>query len=234
MAINLPNYERQTTILQKVEAIETALPTLGKKPKRQVFTSSGTWTVPASVTEVFVTGGGAGGGGGSVSTAAQPLNGSSGGITSFGTLLSLAGGGGGYASTTASSVQGSAPGGPGGEGSLPPNTAVLAGDFTDGGRSGFYFGGRAARMRTASDPSPLSKNGGYCSGGGAVVYTGNNHFASGGGGGDFVHNYPINVTPGVSHTITIGVGGQGGKSSTAANTDAGNGGNGILIIEWWE
>lgn len=57
---------------------------------KQLFNSSGTFTVPSGVTTVYISGSGGGGGGGSTSH-----YGSSGGATSFGVLVSLLGGAGG-------------------------------------------------------------------------------------------------------------------------------------------
>ncbi|KPN89452.1 hypothetical protein [Lysinibacillus sp. ZYM-1] len=66
--------------------------------KTKVFTTNGTFVVPAGVTEVYLTGGGAGGGGGGYSNVggtATYHTGATGGATSFGTLLTLPGGAGG-------------------------------------------------------------------------------------------------------------------------------------------
>ena len=222
---NLPNYERQTEILNKATAIKTTLDagTIGKTPHRQIFTSNGTWKAPAGVARVFVTGGG-GGGGGAVYVGAS-LTAASGGVTSFGNLLSLPGGGGGTSGANANLAMGGVAGGPGGA----PGTVLIPGSsgssYGGGGSAGFFKGGTS----TLYNPPADFKNGGYCSGGGSTAGNGG---AGAGGSGDFVINYPLTVTPNARYDITIGSGGQGAVGSNGSV--GGNGGNGILIIEWWE
>lgn len=236
MAINIANFERQTTILQNTDNILGKLNAgVGKTPRRQVFTTNGTWIAPVGVTNVFITGGGGGGGGG-LSLPSAMANGVSGGITSFGTLLSLSGGGGGRTSASAdwSALGGSAggKGGQAGEVISRYSTANLNGGVGDGGNSGFYFGGRGSIFPTPTDASVIAV-GGYCSGGGGCMSGGANsgYAVPGGGGGEFVINYPLTVVPGTNYPITIGLGGLGGVNGVAKG---GNGGQGILIIEWWE
>lgn len=226
-AYNLPNYERQTEILNKTNDIKFAIDsgTIGKTPRKQIFTTNGTWIAPAGVTRVFITGGGAGGSGSAIaqSTATQGL---AGGTTSFDTLLSLVGGAGGIANANQGNAIGGLPGGPGGQmGGIyfPSNTSNSNTDSV-GGASGPYFGGK-------SSPSllpPINRKGGYCSGGGAFGI--GSGAAGAGGGGDFVFDHQLTVVPGTSYTITIGI---GGASVEAGGYQSGAGGNGILILEWW-
>lgn len=223
MAINLPNYERQTTILNNTQEILYGLSGAGKVPRKQVFTENGTWTAPSGVTRVFVTGGGGGGAGslynGTTNTA------QSGGITSFGTLLSLSGGGGGSSNSNILQAYGGKAGGPGGQnGGLVHYSGGSNLLIGVGGNAGPFFGGYGSVNSSVT----ADKNGGYCSGGGASALSG---AAGCGGSGDFVTDYPLQVTPGTSYAITIG---QGGIATVSGNASAGNGGNGILIVEWWE
>ena len=226
MAINIANYERQTEILNKTTAIKTAIDngTLGRTPRRQVFTANGTWTAPTGVSRVFVTGGGGGGGGG-LSNATSHLTGGSGGITSFGSLLSLPGGGGGAGSGTQGGASGGIAGGlGGGSGSIGQSSNTTSGGFGKGGSAGPYQGGAGGLAASASN------NGGYCSGGGGMA-NGTNNYAGGGGSGEYVDKVELIVTPGQTYTITIG---NGGTSPNVSGFTGGRGGQGILTIEWWE
>lgn len=234
MAINLPNYERQTEILNNTNEILDEMSRVGSKPRRQVFKTNGTWTAPAGVTKVFITGGGAGGGGAVVVSAGNGVVGNSGGITSFGTLLTLTGGGGGNFGAI-SAVTGGERGGEGGE---PGNIlSIFSGSNIsygagDGGDSGRYKGGKAKILPSNNTEVFNQLNGDVCSGGAAaIVASSTNNFATGGGGGMFVENLELTVIPGNSYSITIGVGGGGG---TSGSNSGGKGGNGILILEWWE
>lgn len=188
----------------------------GKVLKSKTYTSNGTFTVPAGVTEVYITGGGAGGGGAGGGGTAQ---GGAGGITSFGTLLSLPGGQGGYAGNNGI---GALSGGPGGSHGGTPIGSMRP----DGGNAGWYSGGYGSVY--AVNASTFGGNGAYCSGGGGCN-------GSGGGAGDFVINKEIIVTPSTTYPITIGLGGVGGSfANSGYTTTGGKGGNGLLIIEWWE
>lgn len=233
MAINLPNYERQTEILNNTNEIIDELSRVGKTPRRQVFTTSGTWVAPLGVSLIFVTGGG-GGGSGSICGSSEQMNGISGGITSFGSILSLSGGGGGIASASNTGIGGGA-GGPGGQSGgvlTAGNSSQPISRNTDGGGAGYFKGGISSSWGYAAQHP--SKDGGYCSGGGAIATnsgTAGGGTAGAGGSGDFVMDYPLNITPGSSYNVVIG---EGGPSIELTSRFSGKGGNGILIIEWWE
>lgn len=209
----------------------------GKVLKSKTYTTNGTFTVPAGVTEVYITGGGAGGGGGT-SDSINSQSGYSGSPTSFGNLLTLSGGGGGGALPNNGSTPGGSPGGPGGE-SGGCGFTVNGLKFGNGGNSGPYFGGRAQDVANNLVNALIkgSRNGGYCSGGAAANYTTQGvGVAGGGGGGDFVYRRNVSVTPSTTITVTIGTGGAGGRPVPNQNFegDGGTGGNGILTVEWWE
>ncbi|MER2039728.1 MAG: hypothetical protein ABS944_16395 [Solibacillus sp.] len=224
---NFPTYEKQELIKTGVDAIKSAVDagTIGKTPRRQVFTANGTWTAPAGVTKIFVTGGGAGGGGGYVGNESVA---GTGGITSFGSLFSLTGGGGGTGSSNILNGQAGVAGGSGGQsgGYLVHNATTGLQTLGNGGSVALFKGGSSSTDGTISRKN--YKNGGYCCGGGAAGLNGG---AGAGGSGDFVVNYPLTVSPGTSYPIVIGLGGAGVSASTSS---AGDGGNGILIVEWWE
>ena len=209
--INLPTKGTQDEIKTKVDAIQTALPTLGKKLRRQVFENNGTFAVPAGVTQVFLTGGGGGGGGGG--HAGSTIAGA-GGTTTFGTLKSLIGGARGNGTDNGVPGASGGPGGTDGE----RGTAEKGGH---GGSAAYYQGGYG----NGTSYSTAGK-GAYCSGGGGSDKSSNGQGGGGGGAGDFVINFPVSVTPGSNIPITIGIGGKGGNY-------AGDGGNGILTVEWW-
>ena len=204
---------------------------VGKVLKSKTFTENGIFTVPAGVTEVYITGGGAGGGGGASQGGSSIAGaGGAGGITSFGSLLSLNGGAGGIGSPgNLIDALGGVAGGPGGQPGQGPYNNHGTGSFGagNGGNSGPYHGGYGAAA-----PSQASKNGGYCSGGGAAVAANSTtSVAGGGGGGDFVYDRKVTVTPLTDLPVTIGTGGSG---FNAAGYVGGKGGNGILTVKWWE
>lgn len=182
--IQLPTKAIQDYVKAQVDKIVTDLPKSGKKLRSKVFTSTGTFEVPAGVTELYLTGGGGGGGGG---WNASP--GKAGGTTSFSYYKSLSGGGGG--TYGAAGLEG----GPGGSAGGYPTLTSPENSGGWGGGSGFY------------PPTPPRGDGAYCCGGGG------DGAGSGGGGGDFVIDYPIYPNPGSVHTITIGEGGQTGGTS---------------------
>lgn len=134
----------------------------------QVFTSSGTFTVPAGVTALKVTIVG-GGGGGNDSNAGQ--NGGAGGTSSFGAYVSSGGGGGATG---------------GGDGSIGTNTSssydsvpnIIYGKGAGGHRSGDNYGGYglpAVKFITGLTPGAtvtVTIGAGGISNGGANYYSG--------------------------------------------------------------
>lgn len=209
--IQLPTKAIQDYIKLQVDKIVTDLPKSGKKLRSKVYAdyyvTDYKFVVPAGVTEIYITGGGAGGGG-AVGGAAGSA-GSAGGTTSFGSLLSLPGGGGGSETSGSAGMAG----GPGGASGGFTSYSSPQNNGGTGGGSGYY------------PSTPIRGNGAYCCGGGG--YAG----GPGGGGGHFVIDYPLAVTPGAVYHITIGKGGYGGGSTFDVLC---KGGNGILIVKWWE
>ncbi|WP_107924354.1 hypothetical protein [Lysinibacillus parviboronicapiens] len=248
MPKNLPSYETQQEIKTAVNGIKTttdstqisvnqikqnvenvstqiANKNTSKVLKSKTYTSNATFTVPAGITEVYITGGGGGGGNGDTVVS---KNGSSGGATSFGSLLTLSGGAGGIGGNfDPGTGVGGAAGGPGGQNG--ESDGYVNGQsrswYGKGGDSGPYFGGITA-------PYPkyvvAARNGGYCSGGAGGAQGHGFWYAGGGGGGDFVYDRPVSVTPLSNISITIGTGGAAG------GPHSGTGGNGILTVKWWE
>jgi hypothetical protein len=184
----------------------------------QIFTSSGTFTVPTGVTAVKVTVIGGGGGGYSGVT-----NGGAGGTSSFGV----------HASATAGSGGLSLSGGAGGSGS---------GTFVVSGGNAVYLAGGAAGGSNAAYivPAPCTSfnvisygpygNGGCLSGAPTIPVKGYGSGGAGsggvgGGGGGLVTSFVTGLTPGASITVTVGAGGSPGFSSDLPIA-------GLVIVEW--
>jgi len=169
----------------------------------QVFTSSGTFTVPTGVTSLKVTIIGGGGGGGSAYQGGGTVTGGTGGTSSFGGYLSATGGTGGAGSNGNPLYGASGTNGTGGGSSFNSALAPLA-----------YGGGAGAGGQQY----------GYCgcSGGNVLVAQG----GSGGNGG--VATGYISVSQGNIIAVTIGSGGTG----AAYGTHGQSGSAGYCLVEW--
>ena len=183
----------------------------------QVFTSSGTFTVPVGVTAVKVRGCGGGGGG---------SGGTAGGTTSFGSHVSATGG-----ATGSTSGGGVSTGGDinitGGPGIAATSSSTLSSGGACGGGRGMAFASVSGLLGgTSGYGSPSTPNGfnatGYGNGGG--VHSATVGVSSGCGGGYF-EKYITGLTPGESITVTIGNGGASGTYGSAGSP-------GIVIVEW--
>ena len=200
----------------------------------QVFTSSGTFTVPGGITKVYVTQVGGGGGGAGGNSGAGGGNGNVGGATSFDTTLIAAGGAGGIAGDGAG---GAGSGGLDGASASHPNNiggkptlksgnggAGFVGYGGGGGASIAGFGGKGGDL-----PTGAGYVGGYGGGGGGGTRPHAGGQGGGGGGaGASIVNYPHTVTPAANLTVTIGGGGAGGAGSGGGA--GGAGGAGICIV----
>lgn len=211
-------------IKQDIATVSTQIAnkSAGKVLKSQTFYTSASFTVPHGVTEVFITGGGGGGGGGAA--VGPQTKSTAGGVTSFGSLLSISGGGRGYDGSDASLVfmGGSA----GGKGGSSGGAVGINGKGGDGGNGGWYSGGYGSP--TAGNNNYWGGHGAYCSGGGGCG-------AAGGGAGDFIIKRPLVVTPLTNYAITVGLGGTGSVYvGSGYVTTGGKGGDGILTVEWWQ
>ena len=160
-----------------------------------------TWKVPTGVTKVYVSGCGGGGPG-----YYRYEDSTAGGITSFGSLLSLSGGGAG------TSKSGGAAGGVGG----------VDGSQGFGGDGLFGVGGISL---TFSSFIAFKKAFGYGSGGRPAS---SGYF--GGGAGEAVVDKLINVTSGAN--ISIKVGDAGVASISDPNYSNSRGGSGLLVIKY--
>lgn len=180
-----------------VQDLVPFIKSLSNKKHVQHFATSGIWTAPIGVTQVFITacGGGAGGAG---QTGSSGVLGTNGGSTSFGSLLILNGG---------------------------LNTGVSGGYISGNGFVGGY-GGSSVFMNGVSFPTSTVNNAKGTGGATYLVYSNE----KGGGAGAGVINYPLTVVSGTSYTITIGLGGAGGGTYVSGQ----KGGDGYMIIEWYE
>lgn len=155
----------------------------------QVFTSSGTFTVPAGVTKVKATVVGGGGGSGYTSK-------SGGGTSSFGAFCSATGG------TSSSSGGVLIPGGTGSGGAVNLS-----------GTPGVSFASTAVNTVIGGNPSAL---GGYGQSGVAKISATSGILTAGGAGGCSIGIY--SVTPGANISVTVGAAGGNGADSLAAPT----------------
>ena len=151
----------------------------------QVFTSSGTFTVPTGVTAIKVRGCSGGGGGGSAAGS------SNGGTTSFGSYCSATGG------------KSNSNGGAGGVATGGAININGGGGTTTGvglcGVTGLFGGGQVAGSVTGHG------NGCYHSGSGPALLNG--------GGGGYFERYITDLTPSDTIAVTIGAGGSGSVGS---------------------
>ena len=193
--------------------------------RAQLFTASGTFTVPTGVTAVKVTLVGGGGGGASYYGGGQ----TAGGTTSFGAYCSATGGAAGGAGAggvgTGDLIY---YGTTGGFGYAASTDQDGSGGSGGGGRSnndGFNVGFSASGLLGGTGGV-----GGYNPGGTHYSATGygnggyGNHAGGGGGGGGAI-KWVTGLTPGGTVTVTIGAGG-------AASVNGQAGTAGACLVEW--
>jgi len=210
-AVNLVAAGSSGNVLTSNGTTWTSAAAGGGQIQAQIFTSPGTFTTPASTTRIIVTV--VGGGGGSGSSAAYA--GTSGGTTSFSTLVSATGGAGG-------------PSGPGpttpivpGTGTVTTGTALYNGprDASNFDLRGIIrAGGNGTRVTGPIAPTAYSVSAGYSAGSGSNS-PGN---VFGGTGGVAIAICP--VTASTSYPITVGTGG-----TSPAN---GSGIGGAVLVEF--
>lgn len=187
----------------------------------QVFTSNGTFTVPAGVTKAKVTVVGGGGGGYATDTAS----------------LQPAGGGGGGA--TIHFITGLIPGdtiavtiGSGGTGGLQGGSAATSGGTSSFGSYCSATGGAAAVSNTPGDGG-VGSNGSLnipgIPGGGNAVYPGVGLWSSPGGSSIFGAGAKSIFNNGSTRNGS----GYGGAGNGALHPNAGgNGTSGVVMVEW--
>lgn len=201
-----------------------------------LFRQSGTIIAPQWARSAILSGcGGGGGGGGFGGGGGAGSRGSAGGVTSFGSLLSLGGGEGGGGRGTA---HGNMEAGAGGEtfsGLVPSKSGryldkifSAEGAAIDyvyragaGGSGPFGMGGNGAPGATPS---------GWGAGGAGGLRS--NWGGGGGGAGGACIERRVGIVGGQKYIITIGEGGGGGNGGGYANASGGWGSSGLLIIKW--
>lgn len=197
----------------------------------ELFTSSGTFTVPALCTEVevWLCGGGGGGGGGAGSGSGGGAGGTGGDADSteivgaFGTIaaeIGLGGGGGSQTIPGAASATSGIKGQNGGhDPSLPGN----------GGSHGIAL--------AIGGVSTSTRGRGGAGGAGATVGSPNGYPGAGGGGGGLAIRRITGLVPGASITVTVGAGGTAGAAGSAGAAGAAGsagaaGTNGFVAFFW--
>jgi hypothetical protein len=179
--------------------------------RSQLFTSSGTFTVPAGVTavKVLLCGGGGGGGGSSDYQPYPGGQGGQGGTTSFGSFVTQTGAA-------------------GGQGAKQPYPPAMGG--INGGSPGAIF----QTADTYTNAAQTFRYGG--NGLGGISY-GNNQPTDGADGWiTFLSiSYLTGLTPGSNIAVTVGGGGSGGAKGgyyAPNENDGGAGLAGVLLVEW--
>jgi len=188
----------------------------------QVFTASGTFTIPTGITRVKMTivGGGGGGAGGTTGDCSGPDNGGGGGggggaaikwLTSLtpGNTLTVTRGAGGGGGATASN------GTSGGTSSVASGTETITTVSATGGVGGIYNG--AGGAGGAGSSGDLNMSGGYGQNGGPS-------FTALAGGDSFMAGVTKNNAAGNLY------GGGGGGSPVDGS--GGAGANGVIFFEW--
>jgi hypothetical protein len=213
----------------------------------QVFTSSGTFTVPAGITAVKVTVVGGGGGGATVSSGGNAGGGGGGGgvsiryvtgLTPSGTVsvtvgsLGSASTGGGTSSFGSSASATGGGGGSGGTGGAGGSGS--SGDINITGGAG----GNGAAWSGCSNSSTSAGAGGAAGGGkgGNGVADGFGDIGGAGGGGAFGGGADgptgFNTSSNGLAGRGYGSGGSGGQASGGGGATGGSGTAGIVIVEW--
>lgn len=207
-------------------------------PTYQVFTSgsAATYTTPANCKWIKVRMVGGGGGGGGVGLTTAP-NGSTGGNTSFNSVV--ANGGAGGTGIYNSQADGGA-GGTAGSGTATlrvsgqkggPTIASTSLGVSGNGGSAPFFGGGAPGVTTlvgaTTGGAGVTNTGGGGAGGGGT--SGSSNGAGGGGSGEYVE-LVING-PSATYTYTVGAGGAGGIGTGTAAATGGAGAAGQIVVE---
>ena len=189
--------------------------------RTQVYTASGTWTNPGSVTRVKVTVIGGGAGAGLGPNPAYP--GAAGGTSSFGSYVSSTGG---QAPTFAKAP---------GSGTVSTGTAIVSGPSNGpglipwrgyGGNTGVEFGGSHILSQTNPANTSYSTTS-YWMAGASGQATGTYPTTPYNFGGVAIADVPI---PTANVSVTVGV---GGNHQTVAQNN-GKGAGGVVVVEWVE
>jgi len=200
----------------------------------QVFTASGTFTVPAGITKVKVTVVGGGGGGGAGYNGAN--SGSAGVTSSFSAYASATGGAGGLGNASGSGTPGN--GGLGGLGAsgtlnLSGNTGVsgtpgASSSSSNGGAGGGSVFGGAGKGATGNLGGSAGTQYGGGGGGGGAAASSTASGGGGGGSGGCAISIVTGLTPAGTVAVTVGTGGAGAGGGNAG----GAGFAGVVVVEY--
>jgi hypothetical protein len=193
---------------------------------KQVFTSSGTFTIPSGITSVKVTLVGAGGAGGGATATNNGGGGGSGGaalkwlpgLTPSNTLTVTVGAGG----TGVSAAAGNA----GGASSISSGTQTITTVTANGGSGGNANGSQSSGGSGAAISTNGDANFGGVSGFDGIGVSG------GPGAGSMFGGGAPNSTGGQPGNAALSTGGGGGGAGAGANRTGGSGANGIIVFEW--
>lgn len=194
-------------------------------PTMQVFTSSGTFTVPSGISKIKVTVVGGGGGGGYSSNTEQPSAGGGGGGAAIKTITGLTPG-----SSISFTVGAAGAGGTSGIGGTGGTSSFGAYCSATGGVGGAQSDNYFANGGSGGIGSGGDLNIGGCGGGSAISYVrnlagagGSSILGGGGAGSASTGNNSFAGNSGQSY------GGGGGGSN---NATGGNGAAGVVIVEY--
>ena len=206
-----------------LDSVDSNITSQGTPQGQQVFTSSGTFTVPAGVTQVSaVVVGGGGGGAGSDGDRNEGNTGGGGGGLAYGTFAVTAG-----ESLTVTVGAAGAAGGEGDDGGAGGTTTIARGATTllsgGGGQGGLE---RSTGARAGGASGGTERDGGG-TGGSSGSATDDNSGSGGGGAAGYSGNGGAGGSNGGSGSAGSGGGGAGGNSATTGTADGG-GGVGIL------
>lgn len=189
---------------------------------------------------VFLKVKGVGGGGGGQGSGTSPGNGTKGGDTTFGSLITAGGGNpgtssgsgtGGSATITLSSGIIGIPANGGGGGAIQTPAAGQFSEGGTGGNSAFGGGGRGVAGGVAGNSGATNSGGG---GGGAGSPTSGTSSGAGGGSGGYCELDITDPTTIAVSSFAFAVGGGGDEGAAGGGTGAvtgGFGGSGVLMIE---
>jgi hypothetical protein len=218
-------------------SVQTAAP---PAPNYQVFTSSGTFTVPAGVTRVKVTAIGAGGNGGTGFTSGCACDQSfGGGGGAGGYVVDYVGvTAGGSATVTVGTNSGTR------ASSFAGSTTLTASGGNNGANGAIRLTGAMGLSGAATILGQTFYNGGYCRSADDNNRLISSPVTSGtyrdGRAGVWQHGFGIagnnrTTAPGQTNVhipIGLGSGGGGGGGSTGGIVTGGTGTNGLVIVEW--
>lgn len=212
-----------TNLELHLDSVDSNVTSEGTPQGQQVFTSNGTFTVPAGVTQVSaVVVGGGGGGAGSDGDRDEGNTGGGGGGLAYGTFTVTPGE---SLTVTVGTAGAAAPAG--GNGGAGGTTTIARGVTTllsGGGGQGGQERSTAARAGGASGGTERDGGG---TGGSSGSATDDNSGSGGGGAAGYSGNGGAGGSNGGSGSAGAGGGGAGGDSATTGTADGG-GGVGIL------